>query len=91
MKKIISILAFVMLLACLSVAVNAAVGKVVYATKVDQAPNMEEDSAFIDESWGKSVNHSSGKLTCYGFKNSWVFIFEFIIAWTILSEIVDVE
>ena len=62
MKKIITLLALVMLLVSLSVAVNAAVGTVVYATKIDHEPNMEEDSAFIDESWGEPaivINSSS--------------------------------
>ena len=53
MKKIIALLALVMMLAGLAVAANAAVGTVVYATKIDHEPNMEEDSAFIDESWGE--------------------------------------
>ena len=53
MKKIIALIAIITLMASLAVAVNAAVGTVVYATKVDKAPNMEEDSAFIDESWGE--------------------------------------
>jgi len=53
MKKLITVITLLALVMGLAVAVNAAVGTVVYATKVDKAPNMEEDSAFIDESWGE--------------------------------------
>ena len=53
MKKFIALIMFAVLMIGFAVVANAAVGTVVYATKVDEAPNMEEDTAFIDESWGK--------------------------------------
>ena len=52
MKKLLSLIMISVLMIAFAATVNAAVGTVVYATKVDEAPNMEEDSAFIDESWG---------------------------------------
>ncbi|MBR5253320.1 MAG: hypothetical protein IKV39_05540, partial [Clostridia bacterium] len=62
MKKLVTLVILAVLLFTFAVAANAAVGTVVYATKVDQAPNMEEDCAFIDESWGEPaiiINSSS--------------------------------
>ena len=53
MKKFIALIMFAVLMIGFAVVANAAVGTVVYATKVDEAPNMEEDTAFIDESWGE--------------------------------------
>jgi len=53
MKKFVTLIILAVLMLSFAVAVNAAVGTVVYATKIDHEPNMEEDSAFIDESWGE--------------------------------------
>ena len=53
MKKIITLIMVAVLMISFAVVANAAVGTVVYATKVDEAPNMEQDTAFIDESWGE--------------------------------------
>jgi len=53
MKKIITLIMIAVLMISFAVMVNAATGTVVYATKVDEAPNMEEDTPFIDESWGE--------------------------------------
>ena len=53
MKKIFALVMMAVLMISFAVAANAAVGTVVYATKIDHEPNMEEDSAFIDESWGE--------------------------------------
>ena len=53
MKKIITLIMVAVLMLSFAVVANAAVGTVVYATKVDEAPNMEEDTAFIDETWGE--------------------------------------
>ena len=51
MKKILPLIALVLMMICLTVAANAAFGVVVEANKVDEKPNMEE----IDESWGEPV------------------------------------
>ena len=48
MKKMLVAVIAVVLLAVFAVAANAAVGTVVYATKVESAPNLNE----IDDSWG---------------------------------------
>ncbi|MBR5252831.1 MAG: hypothetical protein IKV39_03030 [Clostridia bacterium] len=53
MKKIITLIMVAVLMISFAVMVNAATGTVVYATKVDEAPNMEEDTPFIDETWGE--------------------------------------
>ena len=52
MKKIITLIMVAVLMLSFAVVANAAVGTVVYATKTSEAPNMEEDTPFIDESWG---------------------------------------
>jgi len=62
MKKFLALILFAVLTVSFAVMANAAVGTVVYATKIDHEPNMEEDSAFIDESWGEPaivINSSS--------------------------------
>ena len=51
MKKLITLSILIALTACLTLAVNAAVGTVVYGHKTDEKPNME----YIDESWGEPV------------------------------------
>ena len=53
MKKLLTILMVAVLMISFAVVANAAVGTVVNATKVDEAPNMEEYTLFIDESWGE--------------------------------------
>ena len=53
MKKIITLIMVAVLMISFAVMVNAATGTVVYATKVDKAPNYEEDTPFIDETWGE--------------------------------------
>ena len=53
MRKIVTLLMAALLLITFAVVANAAVGTVVYAQKVDKAPNMEK----IDESWGEVVIH----------------------------------
>ena len=53
MKKILTLIVAAVLMISFAVVANAAVGTVVNATKVDEAPNMEEYTAFIDESWGE--------------------------------------
>ena len=62
MKKFLALILFAVLTVSFAVMANAAVGTVVYATKIDHEPNMDEDSAFIDESWGEPaivINSSS--------------------------------
>lgn len=51
MKKIITLIVIISLMAVMSVAANAAFGTVVEADKIEKAPNLEE----IDESWGDAV------------------------------------
>jgi hypothetical protein len=53
MKRLVTLILAVLLLAVLAVAASAAVGTVVYAKKVNAAPNMEK----IDASWGEPVIH----------------------------------
>ena len=53
MKKLLTFLMVAVLMISFAVVANAAVGTVVNATKVDEAPNMEEYTPFIDESWGE--------------------------------------
>ena len=69
MKKIITFLMTAVLLIGLAVFVSAE-RTVVYATKIDKAPNMEEDSPFIDDSWGEPaivINSSSPNTELYKF------------------------
>ncbi len=68
MKKIITLILVAAFMLSFAVIANAATGTVVYATKVDEAPNTEEDSAFIDESWGEPaivINSSSANTQLY--------------------------
>ena len=53
MKKILTLIMVAVLMISFAVVANAAIGTVVNATKVDEAPNMEEYTPFIDESWGE--------------------------------------
>ena len=53
MKKTVTLLLTFVLMISFAAIANAATGTVVYATKVDNAPNFEEDTPFIDESWGE--------------------------------------
>ncbi|MBR5252832.1 MAG: hypothetical protein IKV39_03035 [Clostridia bacterium] len=69
MKKILPIIMLVVLLFSLAAFVSAE-RTVVYATKVDKAPNMEADTPFIDESWGEPaivINSSSPNTELYKF------------------------
>ena len=68
MKKIITLIIAAVLMLGFAVAANAAVGTVVYATKVDSEPNTEPDTAFIDETWGEPaivLNASSENTLLY--------------------------
>ena len=68
MKKIITLIMVAVLMLSFAVMVNAATGTVVYATKVDNAPNYEEDTPFIDDSWGEPaivINSSSPNTQLY--------------------------
>ena len=68
MKKIITLIMVAVLMISFAVMVNAATGTVVYATKVDKAPNYEEDTPFIDKSWGEPaivINSSSPNTQLY--------------------------
>ena len=49
MKKFIIIALMSLLLVTLAISTTAAVGTVVYGTKTDHVPNMEE----IDDTWGE--------------------------------------
>ncbi|MBQ7599448.1 MAG: hypothetical protein IJU57_02110, partial [Clostridia bacterium] len=53
MKKFLTIMLAAVLLAAFAIAVNAAVGTVIYAPKTSAKPNMEE----IDASWGEPAIH----------------------------------
>ncbi len=70
MKKIITLIMVAVLMLSFAVVANAAVGTVVYATKVDEAPNMDPDTAFIDETWGEPaivINASSANTELFKF------------------------
>ena len=69
MKKILPIIMLAVLLFSLAAVVSAE-RTVVYATKIDKAPNMEPDTPFIDESWGEPaivINSSSPNTELYKF------------------------
>ena len=52
-KRIIIMLLSVSFLVSMAITMDAAVGTVIYANRIDETPNMER----IDESWGKPVIH----------------------------------
>ena len=69
MKKIITLILVAVMMIGFAVLVNAE-RTVVYATKVDKAPNMENETPFIDESWGEPaivINSSSPNTELYKF------------------------
>jgi len=69
MKKIITLILVAVMMIGFAVMVNAE-RTTVYATKVDKAPNMENETPFIDESWGEPaivINSSSPNTELYKF------------------------
>ncbi|MBQ7599731.1 MAG: hypothetical protein IJU57_03550, partial [Clostridia bacterium] len=68
MKKVIAILICAVVLAALAVVASATVGTVVYATRTEKAPNLEE----IDDSWGDPaiiINKNSPNTQLYDYVN----------------------